>query len=128
MNIKGILSIYCSFAYLDLFVHELEPITGFEVFKEDLQILEESCALADRISQLANLIGEGSICIKLCDPPNYAPMKLDSMGTCERHHQPDKGGRNNQNDNSHPTYFVCGKKGQISRECYYNLLRSPILM
>ena len=43
---------------LDRFVHGLEPIIGREVLKENPQTFEEACILAERISRIANLVGE----------------------------------------------------------------------
>ena len=65
--------------WIDL-VHGLEPIIGREVLKENPQTFEEACILAERILQIANLVGGGGTCSKWCEPPDYAPMELDSMG------------------------------------------------
>ena len=67
---------------LDQFVHGLEPIIGREVLKENPQTFEEACVLAERISQIANLVGGGGTRSKWREPPDYAPMELDSMGAC----------------------------------------------
>ena len=67
---------------LDQFVHELEPIIGHEVLKGNPQTFEEACILAERISQIANLFGGGGTHSKWCEPPDFAPMELDSMGNC----------------------------------------------
>ena len=65
---------------LDRFVHGLEPIIGHEVLKENPQTFEEACVLAKRISRIANLVGGGGTRSKWREPPDYAPMELDSMG------------------------------------------------
>ena len=67
---------------LDRFVHGLEPIIGREVLKENPQTFEEACVLSERISQIANLVGGGGARSKWREPPDYAPMELDSMGAC----------------------------------------------
>ena len=66
---------------LDQFVYELDPIIGCEVLKENLQTLEEACVLAEQISQIASFVGGGGTHSKWCEPPDYAPMELDSIGT-----------------------------------------------
>ena len=65
---------------LDWFVHGLESIIGHEVLKENPQTFEETCVLAKRISWIANLVGGGGTRSKQCEPLDYAPMELDSMG------------------------------------------------
>ena len=65
---------------LDWFVRGLEPIIGREVLKENPQTFEEACILAERISRIANLVGGGGTRSKWREPPDYAPMELDSMG------------------------------------------------
>ena len=67
---------------MDHFIHGLEPIIGCEVLIENLQTLEDACVLAIRISQIANLVGGGGTRSKWHEPPDYAPMELDSMGAC----------------------------------------------
>ena len=67
---------------LDQFVNAFEPIIGREVLKENPQTFEEACVLSKRISRIANLVGGGGTRSKWCKPPDYTPMKLDSMGTC----------------------------------------------
>ena len=67
---------------LDRFVRGLEPIIGREVLKENPQTFEEACVLSEGISRIANLVGGGGTRSKLREPPNYAPMELDSMGAC----------------------------------------------
>ena len=66
---------------LDRFVRGLEPIIGREVLKENPQTFEEACVLSERISRIANLVGGGGTRSKWREPPDYAPMELDSMGT-----------------------------------------------
>ena len=66
---------------LDQFVHGLKPIIDCEVLKENPQTFEEACVLAKQILQISNLVGGGRIHSKWCEPLNYAPMELDSMGT-----------------------------------------------
>ena len=65
---------------LDQFVCGLEPIIGREVLKENPQTFEEARILAERISRIANLVGGGGTRSKWREPPDYAPMELDSMG------------------------------------------------
>ena len=65
---------------LDQFTRGLEPIIGLEVLKKNPQTFEEACLLAERIFQIANLAGGGSTRSKWHEPPDYAPIKLDSMG------------------------------------------------
>ena len=65
---------------LDRFVRGLEPIIGREVLKENLQTFEEACVLSERISRIASLVGGGGTRSKWCEPPDYAPMELDSIG------------------------------------------------
>ena len=65
---------------LDYFICGLEPIIGHGVHGKIPKIFEEACVLAERISQLANLVGGGSTCSKWHGPPNYTPIELDSMG------------------------------------------------
>ena len=48
--------------------------------KENPQTFEEACVLSERISQIANLVGGGGTRSKWREPPDYAPMELDSMG------------------------------------------------
>ena len=67
---------------LDRFTHGLEPTIGREALKENPQTFEEVFVLAKLISQIANLVGGGGIHNKYHEPPDYAPMELDSMGTC----------------------------------------------
>ena len=65
---------------LDRFVRGLEPIIGREVLKENPQTFEEACVLSKRILRIANLVGGGGTRSKWREPPDYAPMELDSMG------------------------------------------------
>ena len=65
---------------LDQFVCGLEPIIGREVLKENPQTFEKACVLSKRILQIAILVGGGAICSKGREPPDYAPMELDSIG------------------------------------------------
>ena len=67
---------------LDQFIHELKPIIGHEALEENPQTFEKACVLAERISQISNLVSGGGKCIKWCETPDYAPIGLDSMGTC----------------------------------------------
>ena len=67
---------------LDQFVRGLEPIIGREVLKENPQTFEEACVLSERILRIANLVGGGGTRSKWREPPDYAPMELDSMGAC----------------------------------------------
>ena len=66
---------------LDQYIHGLELIIVHEVFKEKPPIFEESCVLAKWILKIANLVGGGGTRSKWHEPPDYAPMELDSMGT-----------------------------------------------
>ena len=65
---------------LDQFTHGLKPMIGCEVLKENPQTFEEACVLAERILQIANLVGGGGTCSKWRESLDYAPMELDSMG------------------------------------------------
>ena len=65
---------------LDQFIHGLEPIIGHEILKENPQTSEEACVYAKQISLIANLVGRGGTCSKWHEPPDYAPMELDSIG------------------------------------------------
>ena len=92
---------------LNHFIHSREPIICHEVLKENLQTFEKPCILAERILYIASLIGSGSPCGKFrwLTPTDYGPMDLDSVGAWEYHCQPNKGGRNNQNNKPRPTFF-----------------------
>ena len=49
---------------LDRFIHGLEPIICYEVLKENPQTFEEACVLAERILQIAKLVGGSGTCSK----------------------------------------------------------------
>ena len=67
---------------MDQFIHGLEPIIGREVLKENPQTFEKACVLSKRILQIADLICGSGIHSKLHEPLDYAPIELDSIGTC----------------------------------------------
>ena len=70
---------------MDWFVHGLELMIGCEVLKENPQTFEEACILDKQISWIANFFGRGGTHSKWHEPPDYARMELDSMGTREQH-------------------------------------------
>ena len=46
---------------VDHFIYRMEPIFGHEALKDNLQTFKEAFVLAERFSQLANLIGDCGI-------------------------------------------------------------------
>ena len=63
---------------LDRLTYGLDPIIGHEVLKENPQTFEKAYVLAKQVLQISNLVGEGGAHSKWHEPPNYAPMELDS--------------------------------------------------
>ena len=115
---------------LDHFIYGLEPIVGHEVLKENPQTFEKAFVLTERIQSLGILIGGVSTCSKFrwLDLPDYAPIDLDSMGTWERHRQPDKGGRYNQNNIlAQPALFLA-RRATFPEIIGINHLNNPVLM